>query len=197
MLAEAWRDRLVAAGVEAPLAARLGIFLELLQRWGQVLDLTGRLDAGELVRDHVVESLAGAGWLQPGVMVDAGSGSGFPGIPLLLARPEVRGILVEPRQRRWAFLKEAVRELGLDAEVFRGRVEALDCAGAANLTVRALAREAWEAEARRLVASGGRVLWWAGPRADVAPPEGFASVVTCPLPNPKRGRLVVWGRCST
>lgn len=197
MLAEAWRDRLVAAGVEAPLAAGLGVFLELLSRWGQALDLTGRLHPEMLIRDHILESLAGAPWVVPGVLVDVGSGAGFPAVPLLLARPEVAAVLVEPRQRRWAFLKEVVRELRLAAEVFRGGVEELDLEGAANLTVRALARAAWQREAARLLAGEGRVLWWAGPRADVAPPEGFASVVTCPLPNPKRGRLVVWGRCST
>lgn len=197
MEASAWRDRMVAAGVGEELAERLAVFLELLSRWGQAVDLTGRLAPEELIRDHVVESLVGAPWLSAGVMVDVGSGAGFPAVPLLVARRDVRGLLVEPRQRRWAFLKEVVRELGLVGEVWRGRIEDLVVREVADLTVRALGRPAWEKEAQRLVGEGGRVLWWAGPRADPGPPKGFRSVVTCALPNPQRGRLVVWGRCFT
>ncbi|MEW5877520.1 MAG: RsmG family class I SAM-dependent methyltransferase [Acidobacteriota bacterium] len=193
----AWRDRLVAAGVSEELAASLALFLELLGRWGEACDLTAELDPESLLRDHVLESLVGAPWLVPGVLLDVGSGAGFPAIPLLLARRDVRGVLLEPRSRRWAFLKEAVRELGLAAEVRRGRLEDGSFSGVENVSVRALAREVWEGKARQLLKPGGRFLWWAGPRACLRPPEGLEDVVTCPLPNPERGWLVVWGRCFT
>ncbi len=192
-----WRDRLVAAGVFRELAGPLAVFLELLAQWGKACDLTAGLSPEVLIRDHVLESLTGAPWLLPGVLLDLGSGGGFPAIPLLLARRDVRGFLVEPRARRWAFLKEAVRELGLEAEVWRGRVADVKPTWVANVSVRALAREVWEGEAQRLLAPGGRWLWWAGPRAYLGAPAGLEDVVTCPLPNPKRGRLVVWGRCFT
>lgn len=188
---------MVASGVAQELAEALAVFLELLERWGSVCDLTSRLGPQDLLRDHVLESLAGAPWLLSGLLVDVGSGAGFPAIPLLLARRDVRGFLVEPRGRRWAFLREVVRELGLEAEVWRGRVEDVVVSGAANGSVRALAREVWEGEARRLLAPGGRWLWWAGRKADVAPAAGFEGVVTCALPNPGRGWLVVWERCFT
>lgn len=193
----AWRNRLVAAGVSPELADGLSVFLERLARWGKALDLTAGLAPEELLRDHVLESLTGAPWLLSGVLLDLGSGAGFPAIPLLLARRDVRGFLLEPRSRRWVFLKEAVRELGLEAEVWRGRVGEVPASGAANVSVRALAREVWEGEARRLLAPGGRWLWWAGPKACLVPPAGLEDVVTCPLPNPRRGWLVVWGRCFT
>ncbi|MFN3412653.1 MAG: RsmG family class I SAM-dependent methyltransferase, partial [Thermoanaerobaculum sp.] len=106
-------------------------------------------------------------------------------------------VLLEPRSRRWAFLKEAVRELGLAAEVRRARVEDVALSGVENLSVRALAREVWEGRLRELVKPHGRVLWWAGPKACLVPPDGLEDVVTCPLPNPERGWLVVWGRCFT
>ena len=67
---------------------------------------------------HVLESLAALPWVgSTGTLLDVGSGNGFPAVPLLLARPGVRGVLLEPRERRWAFLREVVRELGLPAEV--------------------------------------------------------------------------------
>lgn len=192
-----WRDRLVAAGVSQELADALAVYLELLGRWGKACDLTARLAPEELIKDHVLESLAGAPWLLAGTLVDLGSGAGFPAIPLLLARRDVRGFLVEPRTRRWAFLKEALRELGLEAEVWRGRVPDVGVCGVANVSVRALAREVWEGEVGRILAPRGRCLWWAGPRACLAPPAGLEDVVTCPLPDPGRGWLVVWGRCFT
>ncbi|MCX7895537.1 MAG: class I SAM-dependent methyltransferase [Thermoanaerobaculum sp.] len=192
-----WRERLAAARLEQGLVEGLARFLDLLQKWGRVCDLTAVDQPEELIRDHVLESLVASPWLHSGRLLDLGSGNGFPAIPLLLARGDVRGLLVEPRLRRWAFLKEAVRELGLRAEVWRGRVEDVEVEGAENLTVRALAPRVWAPEVGRLVGLGGRVFWWAGSRAEAAPPTGFSLVVTCPLPNPTRGRLVVWGRCST
>lgn len=197
MKGSAWRDRLVAAGVSEDLAVALALFLELLQGWGRACDLTAELDPENLLRDHVLESLAGVPWLVPGVLLDVGSGGGFPAVPLLLARRDVRGVLLEPRSRRWAFLKEVVRELGLVAEVERARLEDAAVFGVENVSVRALARGVWEEKARGLVKPGGRFLWWAGPKACLAPPAGLEDVVTCPLPNPERGWLVVWGRCFT
>ncbi|MGC8917473.1 MAG: 16S rRNA (guanine(527)-N(7))-methyltransferase RsmG [Thermoanaerobaculum sp.] len=192
-----FRELLGAAGLDGGVVEGLLIFLGLLGRWGRVCDLTASLPAHDLVRDHVLESLAGVPWVPAGVVVDVGSGAGFPAIPILLARRDVHGVLVEPRARRWAFLKEVVRELGLDAEVRRGRVEGLGLAEVAGATVRGLAREVWEGGVGGLVGGGGRLLWWAGPRAPAGPPAGWKGVVTSPLPNPKRGRLVVWERCST
>src|SRR4051794_31704933 len=55
--------------------------------------------------------------------VDVGSGAGLPGIPLAIARPDVRLTLLEPMARRVAWLQEVVDTLGLDVEVVRGRAE--------------------------------------------------------------------------
>jgi 16S rRNA (guanine527-N7)-methyltransferase len=55
--------------------------------------------------------------------VDVGSGAGLPGIPLAIARPDLRLTLLEPMARRVAWLQEVVDNLGLDVEVMRGRAE--------------------------------------------------------------------------
>ncbi len=60
-----------------------------------------------------------------GTLLDVGSGAGLPGVPLLIARPGWRGVLLEPRQKRWAFLKTVIRELELDAEAVDRRYEEL------------------------------------------------------------------------
>lgn len=192
-----WWQRLRALPTCAPYADALTCYLELLEVWGAACDLVGPVGEEELLRDHLLESLVAAPLLVAGRLVDLGSGSGFPAIPLLVARRDVAGVLLEPRKRRWAFLKEVVRELGLEAEVRRVCLASLEAMAVENVTVRALARCVWEDRGPRLLAPGGRLFWWAGPKAEGNAPTGLELVVTCPLPNPRRGRLLVWGPCST
>ena len=61
-------------------------------------------------------------------VADIGSGAGLPGIPLALARPDLRVTLIEPLLRRSDFLREVIDELGLDVTVIRGRAEDRRCA---------------------------------------------------------------------
>ena len=56
-------------------------------------------------------------------MIDVGTGAGFPGMPLKIARPDLRLVLLEASRRRVAFLELLVGELRLDAEVVHGRAE--------------------------------------------------------------------------
>ncbi len=73
---------------------------------------------------NVLNSAAVAEAVPPGArVVDVGSGAGLPGIPLALARPDLRLTLVEPMARRVEFLEEVVTELGVDWRVVRGRAE--------------------------------------------------------------------------
>lgn len=196
--ASSWERRLTAAGVGGALAERLARFLVILGEWQGATNLIGRVSAEALLRDHVLESLAGAPFLpDTGRLLDGGSGNGFPAVPLLLARPGLTAVLLEPRERRWAFLKEVVRELGVAAEVRRDRVaDQLGCHDA--FTARALAAEVWAPVAAGLVRPGGTVLYWAGPGAESTPKlGGFEPMLTSALPDPRRGVLAVWRRCST
>ncbi len=77
-----------------------------------------------------------------GTVADVGSGAGLPGIPLALARPDCTVILIEPLERRAAFLSEVVADLGLPhVRVVRGRAEdvADEVAGADVVVSRAVA----------------------------------------------------------
>ncbi|MFE1594611.1 16S rRNA (guanine(527)-N(7))-methyltransferase RsmG [Nocardia sp. NPDC058705] len=76
-------------------------------------------------------------------VVDIGSGAGLPGIPLAIARPDLRITLVEPLLRRTIFLSEFIEETGLDITVVRGRAEQSgvikEAGGADVVTSRAVA----------------------------------------------------------
>ena len=198
--AAAWEERLRAEGLAAPITSGLAAYLALLGRWGTAVDLLGDMDEEELLAGHVREALAALPWLsEEGALLDVGSGNGFPAVPLLLARPRLRGVLLEPRERRWAFLCEVVRELGLDAEVVRSRAAEHAGSGYAAVTVRGVEMGEWLPHAGRLLAPEGTLLWWTSGEnaAELVRrvPEG--RVLTFPLPDPTRGKLAVWRRCFT
>lgn len=101
-------------------------FLELLERWNRVYNLTGVRDPAEIVDRHVVESLALRPWLRGERIADVGTGAGLPGMPLAIAEPERRFTLIDTRAKRIRFLRHAVAELKLtNVELVQGRAEDL------------------------------------------------------------------------
>lgn len=107
-------------------ADRLRDYVALLGSRGLEWGLLGPREGDKLWSRHISNSLALVDLLPEGVDVaDIGSGAGLPGIPLALARPDVRVTLIESLARRVRFLELAVDELGLEdrVEVVRGRAE--------------------------------------------------------------------------
>jgi 16S rRNA (guanine527-N7)-methyltransferase len=84
----------------------------------------GPRETGRLWERHLLNSALVAELIPEGARVlDVGSGAGFPGIPLALARPDVRMTLLEPMQRRVAWLRETVALVDPEVTVIRGRAE--------------------------------------------------------------------------
>jgi 16S rRNA (guanine527-N7)-methyltransferase len=102
-------------------------YLSLLLRWNARVNLTAIRDEEGILRRHFVESIACARALPSGIrtLLDFGSGAGFPGIPIALCRPEIAVTLAESQGKKAAFLREAVRVLGLNAQVHSARAEVL------------------------------------------------------------------------
>lgn len=115
-LAERLSARAALAGVVVPaaLAPQLTAYYELLAHWNETINLTSLDDPNEAIDRLLLEPLAASCFLPSGSsLIDLGSGGGSPAIPLALASGSTRLVMVESRERKAAFLREAIRELGL------------------------------------------------------------------------------------
>ena len=137
--------------------------------------LTTIVDPAEFVERHIGESLDGAALLEPaihGTLVDLGSGNGYPGIPLAIARPGLRPALVESSAKKAAFLRTVSGALRWpeSSVVERAVQRSRDLEELAPISV--LATRAMGGWARVLpkiaavVAPSGVILLWAGAEAE-------------------------------
>lgn len=160
------RDEIASAAF-AVFGDRLGrarVYRDLLATAGVERGLIGPREIERLWDRHILNCGVLATALPDGArVVDIGSGAGLPGIPLALAGRTLRVTLVEPLERRHAFLLEAVEALGLEIEVVRGRAEERSVIAAAGdadvVTSRAVAPldrlARWSAP---LIRSGGELV---------------------------------------
>lgn len=155
--------------------AQLMDYVTLLAKWNRIYNLTAIDDPLRMVSHHLLDSLVVVPHLpmsERGSLADAGSGAGLPGIPLAVARPGWQIVLAESSEKKSAFLRQAVLELGLrNVEVHQGRVEKWQPAARFAVVVsRAFAELARFIEAcRHLVAPGGVLAAMKGllPRAEL------------------------------
>lgn len=99
-------------------------FTAALGEHGEERGLIGPLEPPRLWSRHILNSAIIAPLFSPGRVGDVGSGAGLPGLVLAIARPDVQWVLIEPMERRVAWLDEQVAALSLDnVEVVRARAE--------------------------------------------------------------------------
>lgn len=117
----------LALALPAGATEKLLAYLDLLAKWNRTYNLTAIRDPLQAVSHHLLDSLVVLRELSghPGALVDVGSGAGLPGIPLAIAEPARHVTLNDANEKKGAFLRQAVIELGLrNANVHVGRVEA-------------------------------------------------------------------------
>lgn len=117
-------------------------FQQMLVSEGELRGLIGPRELGRLWERHLLNSAAAVPFLpESGTIVDLGSGAGLPGIVVAAMRPDTQILLIEPMERRCAWLTEVTETLHLpNVEVKRGRAEEFDGAFEADaVTARAVA----------------------------------------------------------
>jgi 16S rRNA (guanine527-N7)-methyltransferase len=140
---KALAERAGRFGVELDEEARAGLgdYFELVAAWNPRLHLVAPCAPAEFAARHVLESLTALAFIPAGAtLLDVGSGAGLPAIPCLVARPDLKGVLVEASQKKSVFLREVLSKLGLPARVVAERFEKVDAPAADCLTCRAIER---------------------------------------------------------
>lgn len=207
-----FRDRLArrARRAKAPLTLAMLEPLEgyyrLLAHWNAKINLTALpLDAptDETFDRLLVEPIAASRWVKdsPGTWLDLGSGGGSPAIPMKIARPALSLTMVESKERKSAFLREATRALGLaDTNVVTSRFEELAedlgrVSRADLITIRAVKADGeLYRVAGRLLRPGGELLMFRPAHATSPDPDGFERATTVPLVQKPPSFLTVFVR---
>ena len=108
-------------------AGQLALFetyYAMLADWNTRVNLTAITAPEDVAKKHFLDSLAAAPYLkQNASIVDVGTGAGFPGLPLLIFRPDLKVTLMDSLQKRLVFLEAVCKELKLKAELVHARAE--------------------------------------------------------------------------
>jgi 16S rRNA (guanine527-N7)-methyltransferase len=141
--------------------ARIRKYLECLRRWSSKINLTGA-ETETAAFDTLVSPVLGAEGMLSGPVIDVGSGNGSPGLVLAALRPDLGFTLLEPRAKRWAFLREAARAAGLaNVDVLRVRDDTYGGPRAQTVIMRAVGLQ--PEALHPLLLPGGCVLVFGGP----------------------------------
>ena len=182
----------VVLGEKAVVA--LGVYLDELGRWRRSLNLTAIEVPAEIVEKHFVDSLAVVPWVE-GPLLDIGTGAGFPGMVVKIARPEIEVELVDSVAKKISFLKALMARLdtsGATAKAARaeGRPDREGIATAQTVVSRAVEEPAaWLQRAAAYVGASGRVLAMVGHAPSDADLRRFAEAAGLALRHVEHYRL--------
>lgn len=101
-------------------------YYELLTEWNKKINLTRITEPEEVVIKHFVDSLTLLKYCdipKGAKIIDVGTGAGFPGVPLKIARPDIELTLLDSLNKRLNFLKEICRDIGIQAQLVHLRAE--------------------------------------------------------------------------
>jgi len=116
-------------------------YMALLKEWSGTYNLVAPRERDFLLARHVLDSLSVTRWLQPGSLLDVGTGAGLPGLPLAIIKPEMEVTLLDSAGKKIRFIRHVGRALKLtNIHPLHQRAEALaESRAFANITSRAFA----------------------------------------------------------
>ena len=101
-------------------------YFELLAEWNEKMNLTAITDESGVALKHFADSLSFLNFVdipQNSSLADVGTGAGFPGVVLKIARPDIKLTLIDSLNKRLVFLGEVCAQLGIEAELIHSRAE--------------------------------------------------------------------------
>ena len=101
-------------------------FAGMVVEKNKVMNLTAVTSPDGMAVKHFADSLSllcCGEWKEGASFLDVGTGAGFPSIPLLIMRRDIKGVLLDAQQKRLNFLNDVIRELGLNAVTLHSRAE--------------------------------------------------------------------------
>jgi len=168
---QAFENRTKALGIDLlpQQIEQFALYCDFLQERAKQFNLTAITQGSEIAEKHFIDCLLVLSALTPGAIADVGSGAGFPGLCLKIAKPETAVVLLEPNQKKARFLKEVSGLLKLEVKVVTKRAEQAEELRESfpNVIARAVAPLAILLElCVPLAAVGGRFVAMKGPKGE-------------------------------
>ncbi|SEA36309.1 16S rRNA m(7)G-527 methyltransferase [Desulfuromusa kysingii] len=149
-------------------------FIDEMLRWNKRINLTSITDRKEAIEKHLIDSLMLLKYLgDTEIVLDMGSGGGFPGIPLAIAEPKIKFVSIDSVGKKINFQKHIKRKMGLaNLSIYHSRVEELTQQGFGETNYPLIMSRAFSSlqmtidYALPLLTTGGRVLAMKGPEGE-------------------------------
>jgi 16S rRNA (guanine527-N7)-methyltransferase len=199
-IAKRFREEAALLGVhlDEEMLVRFCTYLDELRQWNRVVRLVSCAEVKEVVWLHFMDSLTPLSLMpEEGLLVDIGSGAGFPGVPIKIARPSLHVTLVEAKRKKANFLRHLSKRLALEGvRVHEGRAEEMESSVRFDIAIsRASApAERWIPWALRQLSEGGRIIVMTSQEASLDHLRGLADDLHLEVMGVKDVLLPVVGR---
>ena len=170
---------------------------KLIQKWNQVYNLSAIRDPIESIKKHFLDSLSIVNFIQPGLLLDVGSGAGLPGIVIAIMKPKTKVFTIDSVGKKCRFMQTVKTELLLDnLTVVNNRVENFNYEEPFQQIVsRAFSSGVDTIEkTRHLISSNGRYLLMKGDNIEQENLQNFSSIIhslKVPFVSDKRSLLEI------
>ena len=172
-------------------------YLSLILKWNRIYNLSAIRDPIESVKKHLLDSLSIIHFVQPGLLLDVGSGAGLPGIVIAIMKPETKVFVLDSVGKKCRFMQAVKSELALEnLIVVNSRVESFKPKKSfSQITSRAFAEVSKTIQlTKHLLEENGRYLLMKGNNVDEEDVDNFnvkVHLMTVPFVSDRRSLLEI------